>query len=110
MIGETREAIGAYCVAVDLVVYEWNDLHEAGAAVRSRPRGRQAGTLKEWYGIRSDARQRERLRCAITETTSGRWKKSPRALDDLNWLLDRADKLASDRNDAIHAPCSLYLR
>jgi hypothetical protein len=50
------------------------------------------------------------LRCAITETTSGRWKKSPRAPDDLKWLLDRADKLASDRNNAIHAPCSLYLR
>ena len=28
MIGETREAIEAYCVAVGLVVYEWNDLHE----------------------------------------------------------------------------------
>ena len=41
---------------------------------------------------------------------SGRWKKSPRAPDDLKWLLDRADKLASDRNNAIHAPCSLYLR
>ena len=28
MGGETREAIEAYCVAVGLVVYEWNDLHE----------------------------------------------------------------------------------
>ena len=28
MIGETGEAIEAYCVAVALVVYEWNDLHE----------------------------------------------------------------------------------
>ncbi|HZZ24542.1 MAG TPA: hypothetical protein VFE60_19030, partial [Roseiarcus sp.] len=27
MIGETREVIEAYCVAVGLVVYEWNDLH-----------------------------------------------------------------------------------
>ena len=67
-------------------------------------------TLIEWYAIRSDTRQREKLRCAITETTSDRWKKSPRAPDDLKWLLDRADKLASDRNNAIHAPCSLYLR
>ena len=30
--------------------------------------------------------------------------------DDLKWLLDRVDKLASERNNAIHAPCSLYLR
>jgi hypothetical protein len=46
----------------------------------------------------------------MTETTSDRWKRSPRVPDDLKWLLDRADKLASDRNNAIHAPCSLYLR
>jgi hypothetical protein len=32
------------------------------------------------------------------------------APDDLKWLLDRADKLASDRHNAIHAPCSLYPR
>jgi hypothetical protein len=65
--------------------------------------------LTEWFAIRSDTRQREKLRCAIIEMPD-RWKKSPRALDDLKWLLDRADKLASDRNDAIRAPCSLYLR
>ena len=111
MIGETREAIEAYCVAVGLVVYEWNDLHEKLARLFALVReGDRQETLTEWYAIRSDTRQREKLRCAITETTSGRWKKSPRAPDDLKWLLDRADKLANDRNNAIHAPCSLYLR
>jgi hypothetical protein len=111
MIGETREAIEAYCVAVGLVVYEWNDLHEKLAGLFALVRGGdRRETLTEWYAIRSDTSQREKLRCAITETTSGRWKKYPRAPDDLKWLLDRADKLASDRNNAIHAPCSLYLR
>ena len=28
MLGETREAIKAFCVELGLVVYEWNDLHE----------------------------------------------------------------------------------
>jgi hypothetical protein len=111
MVGETREAIEAYCVAVGLVVYEWNDLHEKLAGLFALVRGgdRQEN-LTEWYAIRSDTRQREKLRCAITETTSDRWTKSPRAPDDLKWLLDGVDKLASDRNNAIHAPCSLYLR
>ena len=111
MMRETHEAIEAYCVAVGLVVYEWNDLHEKLARLFAlvREEDRQE-TLTEWYAIRSDTRQREKLRCAMTETTSDRWKKSPRAPDDLKWLLDRADKLASDRNNAIHAPCSLYLR
>ena len=111
MGGETREAIEAYCVAVGLVVYEWNDLHEKLARLFALIReGDRQGTLREWYSIRSDTRQREKLRCAITETTSDRWKRSPRAPDDLKWLLDRVDKLASERNNAIHAPCSLYLR
>jgi hypothetical protein len=111
MIGETREAIEAYCVAVGLVVYEWNDLHEKLARLFALVReGGRREALAECDAIRSDTKQREKLRCAIIETTSGRWKKSPRAPGDLNWLLDRADKLASDRNNAIHAPCSLYLR
>jgi hypothetical protein len=111
MIGETREAIEAYCVAVGLVVYEWNDLHEKLARLFALVReGDRQETLTEWYAIRGDTRQREKLRCAMTETTSGRWKRSPRAPDDLKWLLDRVDKLASDRNNAIHTPCSLYLR
>jgi hypothetical protein len=78
--GETREAIEAYCVAVGLVIYEWNDLHEKLARLFALVRGgdRQE-TLAEWYAIRSDTRQREKLRCAMTETTSDRWKKSPRA-------------------------------
>ena len=111
MIRETQEAIEAYCVAVGLVVYEWNDLHEKLARLFALvSEGDRQETLTEWYAIRSDTKQREKLRCAIIETTSGRWKKSPRAPDDLKWLLDRVDKLASDRNNAIHAPCSLYLR
>ena len=111
MMGETREAIEAYCVAVGLVVYEWNDLHEKLARLFALVReGDRQETLREWYAMRSDTRQREKLRCAIAETTSGRWKKSPRASDDLKWLLDRVDKLANNRNNAIHAPCSLYLR
>src|SRR3984885_2144136 len=111
MIRGTHEAIEAYCVAVGLVVYEWNDLHEQLARLFALVReGDRQESLTAWYAIRSDTRQREKLRHAITEAKSDRWKKSPRAPDDLTWLLDRADKLASDRNNAIHAPCSLYLR
>ena len=111
MFGETGEAIEAYCVAVGLVVYEWNDLHEKLARLFALVRGGdRAETLMEWYAIWSDTRQREKLRRAIAETTSGRWKKSPGVPDDLKWLLDHADKLANVQNNAIHAPCSLYLR
>ena len=73
MIGETREAIEAYCVPVGLLVYEWNDLHEKLARLFALVReGDGQETLTEWYAVRSDTRQRGMLRCAITETTSGR--------------------------------------
>ena len=88
MIRETREAIEDYCVAVGLVVYEWNDLHQKLARLFAVVReGERQETLAEWYAIRSDTRQREKLRCATTETTPDRWKKSPRAPDDIKWLL-----------------------
>jgi hypothetical protein len=91
MIRGTHEAVEAYCVAVGLVVYEWNDLHEQLARLFALVReGDRQETLTEWYAIRSDTRQREKLRCALSETTSDRWKKSPRAPADLKWLPDRA--------------------
>jgi hypothetical protein len=69
MIGETGEAIEAYCVAVGLVVYEWNDLHEKLARLFALVRGGdRVEALMEWYAIRSDTRQREKLRRAIAET------------------------------------------
>ena len=40
MGGETREAIEAYCVAVGLVVYEWNDMHEKLARQPALPHPR----------------------------------------------------------------------
>jgi hypothetical protein len=80
MIGKTREAIEAYCVAVGFVVYESNDLHEKLAQLFALVHeGDRQETFTESYAIRSDTRQPEKLRCAITETTSGRWKKCPRA-------------------------------
>ena len=72
MIGETREAIEAYCVAVGLVVYEWNDLHEKLARLFALVREAEGRKLSQSYAIRSDTRQREKLRCAMTETTSNR--------------------------------------
>jgi hypothetical protein len=54
MIEETREAIEAYCVAVGLVVYEWNDLHEKPARLFALIReGDRRETLAEW--LRSGA-------------------------------------------------------
>ena len=52
MIGETREAIEAYCVAVGLLVYEWNDLHEklgAGRSGRSQTANARMSQPPLWF-------------------------------------------------------------
>jgi len=66
--------------------------------------------LAIWYSTKSDRAQRDMLRAAFTGATPRRWKELPKALDDLKWLVDRVDEVAEERNNAIHAPCSLYIR
>jgi hypothetical protein len=76
MIGETREAIEAYCVAVGLVVYEWNDLHEKLAQLFAVVReGDKRETLAEWYAVRSDT---SRLPARFCDLESVRLRRQPR--------------------------------
>jgi hypothetical protein len=49
------------------------------------------------------------LKAAVCATNSERSTKLPKAPDDLKWLLDRAEEVADARNNAVHAPCSLFL-
>jgi hypothetical protein len=105
-------AFEEYYLAVGKVARAWNTLHEylgqlfvtASGASWTQPWVAQA----IWYSVKSDRAQRDMLRAAVN-AKSGRWEKLPKALDDLNWLLDRCDELAEHRNDAVHAPCSVYI-
>ena len=65
--------------------------------------------LSIWYSVTSDRAQREMLKASVFATSSQRSEKLPKARDDLKWLLDRAEEVADARNNAVHAPCSLYL-
>jgi hypothetical protein len=65
--------------------------------------------LSIWYSVTNDHFQREMLKAAVSATNSERSTNLPKAPDDLKWLLDRAEEVADARNNAVHAPCSLYL-
>ena len=105
-------AFEEYYLAVGKVARAWNRLHEylgqlfviASGADWKQP----WVALAIWYSVKSDRIQRDMLRAAVN-AKSGRWEKLPKALDDLKWLLDRCDELAEHRNDAVHAPCSIYI-
>jgi hypothetical protein len=104
------DALDDYATAVGRVVYEWNYLHEElgrlFVVVRNEDK---ALLLTKWWSCKTDAGQRTMLKDAVTNAPKGGWKKErPRAVDDLNWLLERVDELAEDRHNAVHAPVSPY--
>ena len=64
--------------------------------------------LAAWRSIENDRTHREMLRATIKAVSlnvanAERWKQTPKAPDDLLWVLKRTEKLADVRNDAIHA-------
>ena len=99
-----------YVVALGRLTRAWNDLQEslaalfwtlanyqpsAGAMINYNP-------LVIWSSIKSDRTQREMLKSVINR--SAHFWGDKRALDDLNWLLDRCNELEDLRNNAVHSP------
>jgi hypothetical protein len=107
---ERNAAFEAYTLVVDKVSYAWNYLHEKLGRLFVVISGADRNiALAIWYSTDNDRAQRKMLRAAIAATKVERWKTLPKAEENLKWLLDRLDKVSDDRNNAIHAPCSLYI-
>ena len=107
---EARVAFEAYALAVGKVVHAWNYLQETLGQLLYFVTGPDDGraALLKWYSFKSDHRQRAMLRERVLRAPEDRW--CPQVLaprEDVIWLLDRADELADERNDAIHTPVSM---
>ena len=64
--------------------------------------------LSVWYSTDSDRTQRNMLQAATRAANTNRWLNASDAKAEIHWLLKSADDLAIKRNDAVHAPASLY--
>lgn len=107
---DTKKTFDAYVAAVGKVAHAWNYLHERLGVLFVAVTGMERNVaLSIWYSVKSDLAQRDMLNAAIDATNSKRSTKWPEAPSDLKWLLDRAHELAEARNNAVHAPCSLYI-
>ncbi|HLG85991.1 MAG TPA: hypothetical protein VKZ79_02220 [Alphaproteobacteria bacterium] len=108
---ELRAAYAEYIAAVGAVAHVWNYLHEQLGQLFSLVMGGDYNrTLAVWYAIPDDRQQRKLLRAALEASAKDRWKpRLPKARRHLFWLLQETDDLADRRNDAIHAPCSIYV-
>jgi hypothetical protein len=103
------EAAGAYDLAVGRGSRAWNVLHYVlGELFAVVVGGNRDLILAAWRSIENDRALREMLWAAIEAVSPERWKKTPKAPDDLISVLKRANKLSDVRNDAIHALVSLY--
>jgi hypothetical protein len=97
-----------YAIALGRVVHSWNILHEQLGRLFGAVVGMKADdAFAIWYQRPSDSWRRNKLRDALTKTNFDRI--APKANGDLLWLLDQADLLGEDRNDAVHAPCGMLL-
>jgi hypothetical protein len=104
---EAKRAFEEYCLAVGKVCHAWNYFHEKLGQLFARFSSDDAqAALKIWYSKFQDRWQRSELRKAVDAVKI--WP-NPTARDDVIWLLDHADQLAEDRNNAIHAPCCVYV-
>jgi hypothetical protein len=74
---------------------QWSLAHLFAALVGP---SEQATPLAIWETLKSDGNQRNMLRAAANMVLADR----SNILEDVLWLLKNADKLATDRNDAVH--------
>src|SRR5215472_2706797 len=100
-------AFDTYVSAVSKASHAWNRFQEElGQLFAVVAKGNRDEMLAIWYSANNDRAQRNMLRAVINAKLQEYWSDwlETDALNDLTWLLEEADKLAQNRNDAIHAP------
>ena len=105
-----NETWAPYIVSLGNVAHAWNHLQEEiGKLFCLVSDLSNSMGMSIWHSSRSDRAQRDMLRGALSARISDEeWaEKYPKAVDDIRWLLIKANVVADQRNDAIHAPCSL---
>jgi hypothetical protein len=98
-----------YIVSLGEVAHAWNHLQEEIGKLFCLVSGLSNSVgMSIWHSIKSDRAQRDMLEGALSARSDEQWsEKYPKGVDDIRWLLDRVNVVADQRNNAIHAPCSL---
>ena len=108
-------AFEPYIKAAGEVVNAWNKMQEQLNLVFVEVTGMSKDMATSiWHSVRSDSLQRDMLLAAVDailqdEDPKKRDTRMERILADLTDLVKHANKLAEDRNNAIHAPVSLAI-
>ena len=107
---EIEEKWEPYIYALGEVANSWNHLQEELGHLFVVVGGMDNSVgFAIWHSTPNDRAQREMLR-SLSKTLDHDFADQHQSAEtDIKWLLNRVDALATKRNDAIHAPCSLAL-
>jgi hypothetical protein len=105
----THESLKPYATAIGESALAWNALQDEMAAMFWMLLGQDKGleALAVWNVVENDRLQRKMLRelARITLLEKGECDaKQKQKMDDVEWLLKKADKLSGSRNDIVHSP------
>jgi hypothetical protein len=114
------KAFEPYALEIGFLLREWNDLQEMLSNLFVSVLGFKDGTLSLaiWHVVPVDRFQRAMLRAAAahifappdsqSEPTRVQ-RENAEILEEINWILDSADALGRQRDDAAHLPMALLL-
>jgi hypothetical protein len=109
---DTNRVIRPFALEVGKISIEWNKMQEYLGLVfgsmfphhQNIPAASHRDiALAVWHSAASDRAQREMLRAAANAAFKNKLASPPKALDDIEWILNEADRMSGPRNNAIHS-------
>jgi hypothetical protein len=84
----------------------WNDLHERLATLFATTLGTDLTerSFALWHSVRNDQGKRRLLRAAVQKLTESEIGRRDKLVDEIIWILDKADILEGYRDDSAHTP------
>lgn len=103
---QARKEFRPYAVALGELVYAWGRLYSILGALFWSVSGQPKNSVPTavWNSVTNDRAQREMLKAAAAVAPLRNY-----AADEIAWIVDRADALSDNRNDAIHSPYFLSI-
>jgi hypothetical protein len=96
-----------YAVQLGWLAYSWNSLHDRLGnlfwALIDIKNGRIP--LSIWNAVKNDRTQRDMLAALAKETLPA----DSKVLEEINWVLNRAESFEERRNNALHSPLTFII-
>lgn len=105
---EIKDAYNEYVSALGEVAHSWNYLQESLGHLFCDICGLDFSMgFAIWYSSDNDRVQRRMLAAALNAWPEEKWQRTPKAVQEIEWILKETNELANRRNDAVHSPCTI---